>query len=198
MRKFMITLLAIATLGAGSAFAQSGMWAGLSTGYPFGVTLHFGLEDIGTPGLDVRANVGFGLVNGSVSDSGVTVSYSGNAFSVGADALYNLDLGLDANVNTYVGGGLGIGFGSVTSASSGGTTVDLSAANLGLFTWELHALFGAEYMVTSEIGVFAELQLGYGSNTVSGTFTAQGFTFTDSYSHGQFKPALRIGGNYHF
>ena len=90
MRKFILSLLAVAVLGTGSAFAQSGVWAGLSAGWP-GAGLHFGVENV-VAGLDVRANV--------------NATY-GLAFGLGADVLYGLDL--DTGVvalDTYVGGGL--------------------------------------------------------------------------------------------
>ncbi|MDA0700231.1 MAG: hypothetical protein O3A02_03345 [bacterium] len=100
MRKLILSLLAVTVLGAGSAFAQSGFWAGASAGWP-GAALHFGVENV-VAGLDVRANVG--------------ASYTFADFSVGADVLYGLDL--DDAIETYVGGGValkigtGIGFGA--------------------------------------------------------------------------------------
>ena len=50
MRKFLVTLIAVAALGSGAAFAQ-GYWAGVSAGYP-GAALHFGVEDV-APSLSV-------------------------------------------------------------------------------------------------------------------------------------------------
>ncbi|MFA5550785.1 MAG: hypothetical protein WDA03_04130 [Trueperaceae bacterium] len=97
MRKFLIALIAVVTLGAGTAFAQSGYWAGFSVGYP-GAALHFGLEDV-TPNLSVRVNAGY--------------NYIGSGFSVGVDGLY--DLAVDTGttpIDVYVGGGLGLGIGS--------------------------------------------------------------------------------------
>jgi hypothetical protein len=60
MRKLVISLLAVFVLGAGSAFAQSGYWAGASVGWP-GAVVHFGVENV-FAGLDVRANVGYQYV----------------------------------------------------------------------------------------------------------------------------------------
>ncbi len=97
MRKFLIALIAVATLGAGTAFAQSGYWAGFSVGYP-GAALHFGLDDV-TPNLSVRLNAGY--------------NYIGSGFSLGLDALY--DLAIDtgsAPIDVYVGGGVGLGIGA--------------------------------------------------------------------------------------
>jgi len=92
MRKVILSLLAVAVLGAGSAFAQSGLWAGVSSGWP-GFAVHLGVEDVFAD-LDVRANVN---------------STYGFAFGVGADVLY--DLAVDTGtlpLDTYVGGGLNL------------------------------------------------------------------------------------------
>ena len=97
MRKFLIALIAVVTLGAGTAFAQRGYWAGFSVGYP-GAALHFGLEDV-TPNLSVRVNAGY--------------NYIGSGFAIGVDGLY--DLAVDTGttpIDVYVGGGLGLGIGS--------------------------------------------------------------------------------------
>jgi hypothetical protein len=105
MRKLILSLLAVAVLGAGSAFAQSGMWAGVSAGYP-GAVLHFGVENV-FAGLDVRANVGY--------------QYLGVAgVGLGADVLYGLEI--DTGVlplDTYVGGGLQFGIGGGGSLGLG-------------------------------------------------------------------------------
>jgi len=95
MRKLIISLLAVAVLGAGAAFAQSGTWAGVSAGWP-GAALHFGLKNV-VQNLDVRANLGYNYVGG---------------FSFGVDALYalNLDTGPEP-INTYLGAGVGFAFG---------------------------------------------------------------------------------------
>lgn len=92
MRKLILSLLAVAVLGAGSAFAQSGLWAGVSSGWP-GFAVHLGVEDVFAD-LDVRANVN---------------STYGFAFGIGADVLY--DLAVDTGtlpLDTYVGGGLNL------------------------------------------------------------------------------------------
>jgi hypothetical protein len=118
MRKLVISLLAVFVLGAGSAFAQSGFWAGASVGWP-GAAIHFGVENV-VQGLDLRVNVGS--------------SYNFRAFSVGADVLYNLvvDTGM-LPLDTYVGGGLAIGIGPATSIGAGviaGVEYRLLEANL--------------------------------------------------------------------
>jgi hypothetical protein len=104
MRKLVISLLAVFVLGAGSAFAQSGVWAGASVGWP-GAAIHFGVENV-VQDLDLRVNVGS--------------SYNFRSFSVGADALYglNVDVGV-LPLDTYVGGGFAIGIGTATSIGAG-------------------------------------------------------------------------------
>jgi len=105
MRKLILSLLAVAVLGAGSAFAQSGLWVGVSGGYP-GAVLHFGVENVFS-GLDVRANVGYRYIGET-------------GFGLGADVLYGLDI--DTGVlplDTYVGGGLQFGIGGGGSLGIG-------------------------------------------------------------------------------
>lgn len=105
MRKFIIGLVAVAVLGTGSAFAQSGYWAGISAGYP-GAALHFGIEDV-APNFSVRLNAGY--------------SYIGTrGFALGVDALYDLpvDLG-DTPIDVYAGGGIGLGIGGVGGVGLG-------------------------------------------------------------------------------
>lgn len=90
MRKLLISLFAVAALGTGAAFAQSGFWAGVSGGYP-GAEAHFGVENV-FANLDLRANVGY--------------SYGAGALTLGADVLYGLDLDTGAlPLDTYVGAG---------------------------------------------------------------------------------------------
>lgn len=183
MRKFLVSLIAVAALGAGAAFAQGGSWVGLSTGYPFGVTLHYGMEDLFSPGMDLRLNLR-GDFGGGTLTGGVT--YSVFSVSVGGDLLYGLaDLSTDPNLNPYVGGGLTLGF-------AGGSTSD--GVSIGGLAYDIHGLAGAEYLVASSFGIFGEVQLGFGqaaaAAVVGGTTVSQavsGLTY-----------ALRLGVNYHF
>lgn len=93
MRKLLISLIAIAALGTGGAFAQSGFWAGVSGGYP-GAQVHFGVENV-FAGLDVRANVGLNYYG-----------FGAPAIGVGVDVLYGLDVDTGAvPIGVYVGGG---------------------------------------------------------------------------------------------
>lgn len=105
MRKLLISLFAVAALGTGVSFAQSGYWAGVSAGWP-GAVLHFGVENA-FAGLDVRANVGYQYV-------GVA------GFGLGADVLYGLNVDTGTlPLETYVGGGLQFGIGGGGSLGIG-------------------------------------------------------------------------------
>lgn len=97
MRKLLVSLIAVAALGAGTALAQGAYWAGISVGYP-GASLHFGVEDI-APDFSVRVNAGYSYV-GTVG------------FALGVDGLYELpvDMG-DTPIDVYAGAGLGVGVG---------------------------------------------------------------------------------------
>lgn len=140
MRKFLIALLAVSTLGAGSAFAQSGSWAGASVGYPFGATIHYGMEDLFAPDLDLR-------VAGAIRVFGVF------GVTLIADVLYNLDLASDPNLGVYAGGGIGLGY--------------ASADGVGALAGDLHGLFGAEYRFAQQWGVYGEANLGFGYGLVA-------------------------------
>lgn len=97
MRKLLITLITIAALGTGGAFAQSGFWAGVSGGFP-GAQVHFGVENA-FAGLDVRANLGYAF-------------FAGNTFGFGVDVLYGLDVDTGMTpIDVYVGGGPNFSFG---------------------------------------------------------------------------------------
>jgi len=119
MRKLVITLIAVAALGTGAAFAQSGYWAGVSAGFP-GAALHFGIDNI-APGFAVRLNAGYAYI-------------APTGFAIGVDALYDLpvDLG-DAPVTVYAGGGVGLGIGGGVSLAInlfGGAEFSLAQAGL--------------------------------------------------------------------
>jgi len=188
MRKFLVTLIAVAALGSGAALAQ-GYWAGASTGYPFGVTLHFGIEDLLSPGVDLRVNLRGDLIRGS--STGVT--YSGFAVGVGADVLYSLsDMVTDSPVLPYVGGGLMLGFVSGSATTTGSPP---QTAGIGGISYDIHGLVGAEYPINPTWGVFGEGQLGYGAAAAA---AADQFGNIVSASTSGLTFALRLGVNYHF
>lgn len=139
MRKLIATLLALTVLGFGSALAQEGVdntvavdsdyWAGISTGWPFGVNVHFGVEDVIGQGVDLRANAALGL---------------GAQFGLGVDALADLPVDLDnPDLGIYAGGGLNFGF-------AGGTF----GFGLGLLVGGEYRLAGAGL---PEGGIFLEV-----------------------------------------
>lgn len=128
MRKLIISLLALFTIAGGTALAQNGYYAGVHAGYP-GAGVHFGVSDV-APNLDFRANVGY---------SYATVS----GFSIGADALYKLNLDVADDFQVYAGGGLDIAF------AAGGAGISI------------HGLIGGEFDLASSGmnngGIFIEV-----------------------------------------
>jgi hypothetical protein len=131
MRKLLISLIAIAALGTGAAFAQSGFWAGISGGYP-GAQVHFGVENV-FAGLDVRANLGFFYFGPAAS-----------GFGLGANAVSPLDTQNGTTpTEVYVGAG---------------PNLSVGAAAVGL---SIDAFVGGEYRLGElnlpEGGVFLEI-----------------------------------------
>lgn len=150
MRKLLISLFAVAALGTGAAFAQSGFWAGVSAGWP-GAALHFGVENVAA-NLDVRANVG--------------ASYTFSSFSIGVDALYGLALDTGAlPLDTYVGGGAAVGIGagpvSVGAGLFGG--IEYRLAEAGLPEGGVFLEVGPSFAFTPSFafGVLARLGFNY-------------------------------------
>jgi hypothetical protein len=89
-------VLALATLLAlGTAGAQD--WFGVRSGYPLGVTIHYGLGNALAAGTDLRIS---GRVTGSAS---------GVRFGVGIDALTGV--WSEGPMRAYVGGGPSLDFG---------------------------------------------------------------------------------------
>lgn len=147
MRKFLVTLVAVAALGAGAAFAQGGYWAGFSVGYP-GAALHFGIDDI-SPGLAVRVNAGY--------------NYIATGFALGADVLYDLavDTGT-APIDVYVGGGVGLGIGAGVdvgvNAFAGG---EFNLAQAGLPEGGVFLEAGPSLSFTPKFGLGIAAKLGF-------------------------------------
>lgn len=92
-----IILALVLALLAGSA-AQAQNWFGLRSGYPLGVTLHYGIDDALAPGTDLR-------INGRVVVRGSTA-----AVGIGVDALRTV--AVERPFEVYVGGGPAIEIGS--------------------------------------------------------------------------------------
>ncbi len=181
MRKFVLSVLAVAFIGSGAALAQSGSWAGASVGFPLGFSVHYGMKDLFGPNLDVRASLSGSFSGGSFAGG----SYRSFSVGIGADLLYDLGSLTDlAQLNPYAGGGLSLGFAGASS-TSGGTTVSGSGV-----AYDIHGLAGVEYLFSPEWGVFTEFQLGFGSAVVGvagSTAAVSGITY-----------GARLGVNYHF
>ena len=138
MRKLFVSLLAVVTLGLGSAMAQDafGNTVELSPDYYAGVAgglnyrsaaffMHFGISDLITDGIGTRFSL---LYNG--------------AFGLGADVIANLPINTgNAPLGIYAGAGLGMLF-----------VPRSTAVNIGV-------LLGAEYRFAGfqEGGLFVEL-----------------------------------------
>lgn len=132
MKHVTCALIILITLVFSNANAQS--WAGLRTGYPLGVTLHYGVENGLAAGTDFR-------VSGNLR-----VRSSNVEFGVGVDALQTVSINDPFYV--YVGGGPAVDFGN------GGVLVDLH----GLVGGE----FRLSDIELNPFGIFAELSLGAG------------------------------------
>ena len=101
VRLALIALTAFLTLNLGSALAQETpavvfnenandqAWVGISTGFPFGATLHLGLNNIFADNADARF-IG---------------SFYGDEYGLGLDALYGFGITDDRMLDLYVGGG---------------------------------------------------------------------------------------------
>lgn len=178
MRKLLVIAASIFLLTAGAAFAQDedtvdiapdgDTWIGASTGYPFGLTVHYGLGDALGDGVDLRFNGRFNF------SGGLTESTIG--FNVGADALFNIPVDAE-DIQVYVGAGPSLGFALTTY------TAGIDGGSLGGFALGAQGVAGAEYFVDPQIGIFGELRVGFAYVT--------GFNF-------DFAPTLALGANYHF
>ncbi len=113
-------------------------WFGVSTGFPLGLNLHYGLNDIIVQDLDLRINGN--LFAGSLNPLQMVLG-------IGVDGLYNLENPDSPNLGIYLGGGLG-------------TVLFLGSVN-GNFGLDVHGLAGAEYRF-AEYGVFGEVNVGTG------------------------------------
>ncbi len=153
MRKLLVTIVSVFLLSAGAAFAQDedtidvapdgDTWVGVSSGYPLGLTAHYGLGDALGDGVDLRFNGRFTFA------SAVTATAFG--FNVGADALFAIPIDAD-DLSVYAGAGPNLGFVSATT---------VSGASAGGVSIGAQALVGTEYDISDDIGVFGEFRLGF-------------------------------------
>ena len=145
MRKLVLSLLAVAVLGAGTAFAQSGLWAGISTGWP-GAAVHFGVENV-FEGIDVRANV--------------TTTY-GLTFGLGVDGIYGLDLDVGTlPLDTYVGGGLDLFVGTFGVGINAFGGIEYRLGELGLPEGGIFLEVGPNFRVVPGFVFGIDAHLGF-------------------------------------
>lgn len=95
--KRILSILILALLAGGAAQAQDN-WFGLRSGYPLGVTLHYGIDDGLSAGTDLR-------INGRIYVRGADA-----VVGVGVDALRTVSV--EDPFVVYVGGGPAIEIGS--------------------------------------------------------------------------------------
>lgn len=117
-------------LTIGSANAQS--WFGVRSGYPLGVTLHYGMQNVLSNGFDLR-------VSGRVTAGGGSAR-----FGVGVDAMTTV--AREGPFSVYLGAGPAIEFGN------GGAWLDVHALFGGEFRFSDLGL--------APLGLFLEATLG--------------------------------------
>jgi hypothetical protein len=139
LRRLIPYLLLLLALTVGTVQAQN--WVGLRTGYPLGVTVHYGIGDAFSPTTDARVSANL-RVRGSDVGFGV-------AFDV-LETVY-----VEQPFNAYIGGGPAIEFGG------GGALLEVHGLAGGQF-------FLAD-LDLEELSVFAEISVGaaFGINRVS-------------------------------
>lgn len=126
----MIPLALLLMLLVGSAQAQN--WIGLRTGYPLGVTVHYGIDDAFSPTTDGRVSANLRVRGSSVN------------FGVGFDVLETVQV--EPPFSLYVGGGPAVAFGG------GGILLEVHGLGGGeFFLTDLDL---------EELSIFAELSLG--------------------------------------
>ena len=143
-----ITVVLLLALLVGAAHAQN--WAGLRTGYPLGLTVHYGIADALSPGSDLRVSGRIESIGGSPR------------FGIGVDVLRTVSV--EQPFFVYVGGGpaLSVGGGAAyfeVHGLLGGEyrLTDLELDPLGIF---------------GEISLGAEFGTGGGGNARLPTFGA--------------------------
>ena len=139
MHRHLIAILTVLLL-ASTASAQN--WFGVRSGYPLGVTLHYGVGNALANGADLRVS------------ARVVVGPGGSAsFGVGVDAL--VDVFADGPISAYVGGG--------PSIEAGGGRVDLDVHGL------LGGAFRFTDLGLAPLSVFLEANLGAAISLSGGT-----------------------------
>ncbi len=142
MRKYLLSLLLILSIGSIASAQQSGNYAGAGLGYPYIVSAHYGFADMLGNNLDLRVAGGMHM-------------YTFSSFAVSGDVIYHFR-NVDPVSAPYAGGGLTLAFG-------GGSALGVSYSG---FMWNVHGLGGYQYRFDPSWSVFGELQLGYSSWSV--------------------------------
>lgn len=149
-----ITILLAVLALAGAASAQN--WFGVRSGYPLGVTLHYGVGNALANGADLR-----------VSARVVVGSGGSAAFGIGVDAL--VDVYAEGPISAYVGGG--------PSLEAGAGRVDLDVHGLLGTAFRFTDLGLAPLSVFLEANLGAALSLSGGSARIPTFGAAVGFNW---------------------
>lgn len=133
LRARILAVLVAAALASGlSAASAQGNWFGVRSGYPLGVTLHYGIANALSNGYDLR-------ISGKL-----VVDSSGSRFGLGLDGMHTFAEA--APFYAYLGAGPSMEFGSGTAL------LDLHALLGGEFRFSDFGL--------PQLGLFAEGTLG--------------------------------------
>ena len=154
-------------------------------GLLFGIKGFYTLDGLLSEDIDVRASGALEFGGVSRSDDGVTVDV-GSLFHLllAGDAIYTYSVSQD--FSAYGGGGLRLGYGSFTrnrNLSRGSDDADFGGVFLGL-----GLIGGGQFSITSELGIFAEIDLSL--NLLS---PSEDFGNEREVSYGGFLPKLTIG-----
>ena len=150
MKKYVIAAF---FLFFGFSSAQTGNWVGIRSGFPLGVTIHYGVENGLSNGFDWR-------LSGNIRDRG-----SGVEFGIGFDAMNTV--AVSRPIEVYLGGGAALDFGN-------GALLDIH----GLLGSELRFTD----LGLDPLGLFLEVSLGAGfgfgrSNRIPSLTAAFGANF---------------------
>jgi len=138
---------AIVVLAVFSA-ANAQNWAGIRSGYPLGVTLHYGMKNALANGFDLR-------ISGRITAQGGAARVG-----IGVDAMGNV--AAEGPFSVYVGAGPAIEFGN------GGAWLDLHALAGGEFRFVDFGLAPLGLFVEATLG--GSIGLGAGSSAQIPTF----------------------------
>lgn len=171
MRRILVVLIVISAVGCTGA-AQSGNYAGVSTGFPLTVNLHFGVSDLFAPDTDLRL-------------AGSIYLFLLRGVTVNADVIRHFRADGSSSA-PYAGGGAGVGY----------STAVIGNMRSGTLVWNVHGLAGYQHQYSDNWGLFGELHLGVGRLTVRTTDVRS----DELSSVSSFAPsfAFRLGVNYFF